>query len=226
MSILLGTNGTIKEIKEIYTDVNGEVHKIIEGYVGVGGVPKCFYKGGPVPGDIWLITYSCNWTPPVTGRYNIELHGGGGGGAGAWIYDGAFNGGGGGGSGELYTNQILTAGVPQRVVIGRGGSGGAAWRESEDPNQNKNNYGGAGGETSFGMLSVSGGEGGHDTFGGLGSGSLASDGNQGGYDSGTGGSGGATRGSYGTGGNGGYGDTQENGTWGKPGCVIVTYIGD
>lgn len=41
--ILFGSNG-LKEVKEIYIGVNGEVKKVTEGYIGIGNIPKLFYK--------------------------------------------------------------------------------------------------------------------------------------------------------------------------------------
>lgn len=224
MGAFVGNNGK-KEVKEIYVGVGSQLRKVKEGYIGVNGTPRLFYKAYQPQ---WVITQTGLWTCSTTGYYNIELHGGGGGGA-ASDAGSSTGGGGGGGSGEIFRNQRLTAGTNYSVTIGAGGSGG-----------NRNGIQGTidgqglnGGKTTFGSFSIEGGGGGGSPTGGTKSGSLASIGSRGqtatysggyGY-GGDGGSGGATdKSTYGNGGSGGtsYNTYNSNGSDGKPGCVILT----
>lgn len=97
----------------------------------------------------WVITSSGSWTVPKTGRYMLELYGGGGGTA---RYKGS-SGYTGGASCQHYDSISLTSGENINIVIGSRGSG--------------NNAGGA---TSFGSYSVSGGGGTYGENAGAGAG--------------------------------------------------------
>ena len=152
----------------------------------------------------WLFTEDGVFTVPVSGTYEVEMHGGGGGGAAVGI---AMRGGGGGGSGELYTLELTKDSV-HGIEIGAAGTASGA-------------YGTAGGRTVFGVCQLSGGGGGQPTGGGVASGSLASAGR-------------VTAGGLGnvnkpeqTYGNGGNGVDDAAGTsvmMGQPGAVIVKLI--
>lgn len=199
----------------------------------------------PTVGTIYTLTSSGTWTAPVTGKYDIELHGGGGGG-GAGAYDDVNvgstaigTGAGGGGSGELYEGVTLTGGKAYTYSIGSGGSGGT-----------KNGYNGSdGGTTTFGDYSIAGGlgGGGGNIYGnaksGYSSGTLGVSGTRGAFSSSladgatvAGGNGGAGNNSnlaqlYGDGGPGGDASRQgltmsfTAGSNGEDGAVLITYKG-
>lgn len=97
----------------------------------------------------WVITSSGSWTAPYTGRYMLELYGGGGGTA-RYKGNSGYTG---GASCQHYDSISITSGENINVVIGSGG--------------NSNN---SGGTTSFGSYSVSGGGGTNGDSAGTGAG--------------------------------------------------------
>ena len=178
-------------------------------------------------GTIWIYEEDGTFEVPVTGTYQVEIHGGGGGGGGGYVYMEGFayqGAGGGGGSGEIYTTELIKGDIIT-VTVGAGGAGGQGGTTS---------LAGSKGESStFGDLSCDGGGGGQSGkshTGGTASGSLATAGGYGAQDSGgfgPGASGGEgnknnTDQTYGDGGTGG---TRSSGEDGKPGAVIITFIG-
>lgn len=98
-----------------------------------------------------MITSSGSWTVPETGRYMLELYGGGGGTVKSSYYQG-------GSSCQVYNSITLTKGTSIQVIIGQG--------MSEN----------SGGSTSFGSYSVSGGGLGELNTGGNGAGNKGTDG--------------------------------------------------
>lgn len=115
-------------------------------------------------GTVWSLDSGGTFTAPTSGRYQIEMHGGGGAAAtyGQRTSDGmdAYNvGASGGGSGEIYTIE-MTEGQTVPVTIGAGGTG------SYDPGD-ATHRGNSGGTTTFGSLSVAGGGGGYIVYGGI-----------------------------------------------------------
>ena len=122
----------------------------------------------------WLFTADGAFTVPVSGTYEVEMHGGGGAGGGTveipmaggtpFLKYGAS----GGGSGELYTLQ-LAKDEEYGITIGMGGVIPIF-----------GNYGTTGGSTTFASYILPGGGGGTrgniQQTGGAGSGSIASDG--------------------------------------------------
>ena len=160
-------------------------------------------SSGVAPGDQFIFTDDQTFSIPVTGKYNIELHGIGGNG----YNDGRANsqyGGSGGGSGQLYSNINFTKGQQIPVIVGKISIGD--------------------GSSSFGSYTISrGGDGGRRTAGAA-SGDLASPGEAGNFNTQglTGGSGGSTIGKYGKG-----ADVASNGTiTGRgEGIIILTYVG-
>ena len=104
----------------------------------------------------WLFTENQSFVVPFTGRYYLELHGGGGGAAmygtlGQTVPANGFSCADGGASGQAYEEISLTKGQNISVIIGAAGS---------------NRYGGnntytgvSGGDTSFGEYSIKGGGG-------------------------------------------------------------------
>lgn len=113
------------------SDPTANVKATIYNFAAIGG----YDMGGSTE---WLITSSGSWTVPRTGRYMLELYGGGGG------TDRQLNSSGytGGASCQHYNSISLTKGENINIAIGSGGT--------------DNNAGGA---TSFGSYSVSGGGG-------------------------------------------------------------------
>lgn len=103
----------------------------------------------------WIITQSGTWTVPRTGRYMLELYGGGG----STTFQSRYQG---GSSCQSYDSISLTTGDVVDVTIGAG----------LDSAKN----GTRGGTTTFGQYSVLGGEKGGDGAGGAGSGNKGTDG--------------------------------------------------
>lgn len=174
-------------------------------------------------GTSWTYTANTTFAVPVTGSYQVELHGGGGGGGGGGSYsmgaDGGY-GGNGGGSGMQQTTQ-LTAGEQVQVTIGQGGAGSRS-------------AGSSGGASSFGSITVQGGGGGGkggngDNYrpGAAGEAGTA----QGNLASGKEGNKNNTSQIYGDGGSGGdgawgYSEPPTAGTSGQNGACIITYLGE
>lgn len=105
-------------------------------FAGIGG----FDQGGQTE---WILTASQIWTVPRTGRYYLELYGGGGG---ANMYSDASNYGCTGGSScQSYDSIQLTTNQQINVIIGKGGES----TFSSGSNSGEN--------TSFGNYTVSGG---------------------------------------------------------------------
>ena len=117
-------------------------------YVAIGG----YDIGGQTE---WMIIQSGTWTVPKTGRYYIELYGGGGSSTFRSFYQG-------GSSCQSYDSISLKAGDVINVTIGEG--------------LNSSLSGTRGGTTTFGQYSVLGGEKGSDGAGGAGSGNKGTNG--------------------------------------------------
>lgn len=187
-------------------------------------------------GTQWTYTSAQTFTVPVTGTYQVELHGGGGGGGGGGNYDlsnsggtvypGGTGGGGGGSGGQ--TTVELEASERVSIVIGKGGNGGNGYRWLSTQTA-----GTAGTASSFGSyFTVAGGGGGGEggdasphSSGGTGAqgtpqGNLASNA-QGNKNN--------TAQSYGDGGAGGAGaglnDPADSGADGNDGGCIITFLG-
>lgn len=90
----------------------------------------------------WIITSSGSWTVPKTGRYMLELYGGGGG-TPRLVGKSGYTG---GSSCQHYDSVSLTAGTSFNVTIGEAGVSSASLNEVT-----------GGGSTTFGSYSVSGG---------------------------------------------------------------------
>lgn len=113
-----------------------------------------------------LITASGTFVVEKTGKYYIELYGGGGGGHVLGDDTKPTSIASGGSSCQSYSGVQLNKGEVINVVIGAGGAGS---NSSHSPGAN-------GGTTNFGSLSVAGGGGGSKTAGGTGSGNLGKNG--------------------------------------------------
>ena len=213
---------------------------------------RILFSGGkvnmeePVPGPttevgtIWRFTSNGTFEVPDDGLYQIEMHGGGGGGGGvidvvSAYYQYEAPGQGGGGSGSLQTVSLNKGDVHQ-VTIGQGGAHGAddGYDADNDVGAYTSGHGANGGTTSFGPYSVAGGYGGYGghrtgynpspkySYSGQGVGNIASAGSN---SEGTGGYGNVnnTAQTYGNGGR--RSDYYSGGRNGKPGAVIITYLG-
>lgn len=105
-------------------------------FAGIGG----FDQGGQTE---WILTTSQTWTVPRTGRYQLELYGGGGG---ANLYsnysDGSCTG---GSSCQTYDSIQLTINQQINVIIGEAGHSDMSYAST------------SGGSTTFGTYTVSGG---------------------------------------------------------------------
>ena len=186
-------------------------------------------------GTSWTYGTSTTFTAPVTGKYQVELHGGGGGGGCGGDYDKVGNeyltggtGGAGGGSGEIITVE-LSANEQVFITIGSGGAGGTygGWSGGGTSSQ-------AGTPSSFGSyLTVNGGGGGGQ--GGEGGGTGAAGTQQGSLASGSQGNKNNPSQQYGDGGAGGSGGSVAwgslahtppgGGAAGQPGACIITFMG-
>lgn len=180
-------------------------------FAAIGG----YDMGGVV--TEWLITSSGTWTVPRTGRYMIELYGGGGG---AWNnpYNDLFSYQG-GSSCQTYDSVMLTMGNKINVSIGVGGG----YSNSTEPAPNPLDSTG----TTFGSYSVAGGGRATGSSGGAAAGNKGTGGTVGGANIATNPSSGKFGNLYGYG---GFGTifaqtTQTNGSNGGPGAVYLKYLG-
>lgn len=133
--IYFGVNGVARKCKKMYFGVNGVARKVKKIYIGVNGVARLFYAGVQ-PGQV-IFTSSQTWIVP-DGVYTIEVFLVGGGGASGTNRQGSCGG---------YTKTQTMSVTPGQVVpvaIGAGCPSGTF------------NY--KGGTTSFGILSVEGGD--------------------------------------------------------------------
>lgn len=147
----------------------------------------------------WKIIKSGTWTVPKTGRYYIELYGGGG----SSTFRSSYQG---GSSCQSYDSISLNVGDAINVTIGEG--------------LDSSLTGTRGGTTTFGQYSVLGGEKGSDNAGGAGSGNKGTNGQYADYD--------ARNNSTGTFGQiYGYGVNGSSGSYtiGGPGAVYIKYLG-
>lgn len=182
-------------------------------------------------GTIWLFTEDGTFNVPATGTYQVEMHGGGGGGAICRVSSSIVGRAGGGGSGELH-EITLSQGQSIPVTVGLGGAGATGTSGTQSAT--------AGGQTTFGDLSVNGGGGAKckgsattspTATAGTASGSLATDGSSStssatGTIAGGEGNSNNTAQTYGDGGS-AFNLTSVNyiGNDGYPGAVIVTFMG-
>lgn len=112
--------------------------------------------------DTWTIMSTQNWSPPVSGTYEVDVHGGQGGGCDHTVYGYAS----GGTGGRAIFSKRLEAGEVFAVTVGGNGGGGrrnnfSSGCKTYGKCYDSSVYAGAGGTTSFGALaSATGGSGG------------------------------------------------------------------
>lgn len=177
-------------------------------------------------GMTWTITEDTTWEVPATGSYQIEMHGGGGGGVSVLFTRNTYKAAAasGGGSGEVYL-QTLNKQQKIPVIIGAGGDSAEG--------QNQNISAGTGGTTQFGTLSLAGGTGGQarssnmSVYRGSANGSIAEDGETKEFGGTATGGNGNKNNAIDTHGDGGsaIASSSLEAYPGKPGAVIVTYLG-
>lgn len=177
-------------------------------YAAIGG-----YDRGVV--TEWIITSSGTWTAPKTGRYYIELYGGGGG---AWNnpYNEFFSYQG-GSSCQTYDSVMLTRGNTINVSIGVGGGYSNSPETAPTPLDSTG--------TTFGSYSVAGGGRATGSSGGAAAGNKGTVGTAGGANIATNPSSGKFGNLYGYG---GFGTIfgQNTGSNGGPGAVYLKYLGE
>lgn len=231
----VGVNGAVRDISDLKVGVNGAVRTVSEAYIGVSGAVKKVWPLLPIGTQIVLDTVgSGTWECLASGRWRLEMHGGGGAavgnylatapwGSGYIVITQAFAGGG-SGSTQIVT---LTAGEVYEYQVGEGASGG----RSEDIPSSTIPDGRA---TSFHVWRVQGGgsskwdtSSGVRAIVGVSYGNLATQPTSGEYTENpvTGGKGGSTIGTYGDG-----GDSDVEAIYylqpnGKDGAIILTYLG-
>lgn len=138
---------------------------------------------------------SHSYKPALSGKYQIELSGGGGGGGGAYTGNSKRNGGAGGKGGFLKRTIELNSSQTYSISVGAGGTG----RENQNKSAYKPPDATAGGNTTFGSYTATGGAGGTSAGyynAGAHSGTKGADGTPAG-DGAAGGAGGTTNGSGG-----------------------------
>lgn len=229
----VGINGAVRDISDLKVGVSGAVRAVSEAYVGVNGAVKKVWPLLPIGTQIVLDTVgSGTWECLASGRWTLEMHGGGGAAVGNCLANGPGGfpmiidqalAGGGSGSTQVVT---LTAGEVYEYQVGEGASGGRAeyTPSSSIPD---------GGLTSFHVWRVQGGGSSKWDFSfgtlaivGVSYGNLATQPTSGEYTEKliTGGKGGSTIGTYGDGGDSDIKalSRQPNG---NPGAIILTYLG-
>lgn len=144
-----GINGSVHDFSDMRVGINGAVRQASELWIGVNGATKKVWPTFPVGGVVVIdVVGSSEWVCPVSGQWEIEMHGGGGGGGQASMRD---YGGAGGGSGAKFTLS-LTSGQSYSYTVGFAGLGGYT--------------GDSGGKSTFYTVSVDGGSGGSSLNGG------------------------------------------------------------
>lgn len=229
----VGINGAVRDISDHKVGVSGAVRAVSEAYIGVNGAVKKVWPLLPIGTQIVLDTVgSGTWECPASGRWTLEMHGGGGAAVGNQIGDGPIGGfmlvkrayaGGASGSTQTVT---LSGGTKYSYIIGGGAVGGYADYAPEYTIEN-------GGNTQFGSWSISGGK--SSSWGesyvnvaGVSYGNLATQPTKDQYTEEPiiGGKGGSTIGNYGDGGDSGLKfyphSPQPNG---QDGAIILTYLG-
>lgn len=147
--IYFGYGSVAHKVKKIYFGVNGVARKVKKIYMGIDGKARLCWSASAPPGQV-TFTSSQNWTVPED-VYDIQVFLVGGGG---YSYANSW-----GSCGGYTKTQEMTVAPGQviPVVIGAGGSG-----KRSTP----------GGASSFGTVSVNGGDGGlRNAHGGSGGGS-------------------------------------------------------
>ncbi|MFR5780797.1 MAG: hypothetical protein ACLUGA_07445 [Oscillospiraceae bacterium] len=121
----VGINGAVHDFSDMRVGINGAVRQASELWIGVNGAAKKVWPTFPVGGTVVIDTVGrSDWVCPVSGRWQVEMHGGGGGPAGrgqggsGYVPRGA-----GGGSGNVSTFTLI-AGENYAIVIGKGGTPG------------------------------------------------------------------------------------------------------
>lgn len=162
-------------------------------------------------GTQWILDTvgSGTWEVPATGKYEIEMHGGGGEGYSYTHPLGFTHCLGGGGSGELYT-KTLTKGDSISFSVGKANGPHTA------PNSSR---------TTFGDLVITAGENAGDSGVGLGSGSLATNGDSGFGTFAAGGLGNKNKPDQTYGNGGGSSPNYGQSTPPENGGIIITYLG-
>lgn len=228
-----GINGAEHDFNEIPCGINGAVRQASELWIGVNGAVKKVWPTLPVGyQEILDVVGAGTWVCPASGKWTLEMHGGGGAAAGNFTANGPGGfpmviaqalAGGGSGSTQVVT---LTAGEVYEYQVGEGASGG---RSGSPPSSSIPD----GRATSFHAWRVQGGGSSKWDFSfgslaivGVSYGNLATQPTSGKYteDPVTGGKGGSTIGAYGDGGDSDVKalNLQPNG---KDGAIILTYLG-
>lgn len=228
-----GINGAEHDFNEIPCGINGAVRQASELWIGVNGAVKKVWPTLPVGyQEILDVVGAGTWVCPASGKWTLEMHGGGGAAVGNFLANapGGFPmvisqalAGGGSGSTQVVT---LTAGEVYEYQVGEGASGG---RSGSPPSSSIPD----GRATSFHAWRVQGGGSSKWDFSfgslaivGVSYGNLATQPTSGEFteDPVTGGKGGSTIGTYGDGGDSDVKalHLQPNG---KDGAIILTYLG-
>lgn len=229
----VGVNGAVRDISDLKVGVSGAVRQASELWIGVNGAVKKVWPTLPVGyQEILDVVGAGTWVCPASGKWTLEMHGGGGAAVGNRTANGPFGfplvidqafAGGGSGSTQIVT---LTAGEVYEYQVGEGASGGRADYNpsSTIPNGRATSFhvwrmqggGSSKWDTSSGVLAIVG----------VSYGNLATQPTSGEYTENpvTGGKGGSTIGTYGDGGDSDVKALafQPNG---KPGAIILTYLG-
>lgn len=229
----VGVNGAVRDISDLKVGANGAVRQASELWIGVNGAVKKVWPTLPVGyQEILDVVGAGTWVCPASGKWTLEMHGGGGAAAGNFISTTPWGGqmvitqafaGGGSGSTQVVT---LTAGEVYEYQVGEGARGG---RSEYTPSSRIPD----GGLTFFHVWRMQGGDSSKwDTSSGVlaivgvSYGNLATQPTSGKYteDPVTGGKGGSTIGTYGDGGDSDVKalNLQPNG---KDGAIILTYLG-
>ncbi len=231
----VGINGAKRDISDLKVGVSSAVRAVSEAYIGVAGAIKKVWPLLPIGTQIVLDTVgSGTWECLASGRWTLEMHGGGGAAVGNYVGSGPWGGTviinrayAGGASGSTQTVS-LSGGTKYNYIIGGGAVGGENRYSPEHTIEN-------GGDTRFGSWSISGGKSSFwgDTGGtavaGVSYGNLATQPSSLEYFDDyyvVGGKGGSTIGNYGDGGD--SEDASFSGSYqpdGQDGAIILTYLG-
>ena len=117
MPMYCGVSGAKRKISKLFTGIGGAKKEITEMWAGENGAKKKIFSSGLPIGTQWVFEENGTFVVPQTGKYEIELHGGGGS-AFSVQFTTSRRYCSGGGSGEIYTADLVV-GTEYAIEVGK-----------------------------------------------------------------------------------------------------------